>query len=166
MHAAGAALKGLFMLKEIKGFFADLVDGGKHQDHFVDGDYRLAAAALLVHVITLDGPPTPAVRQKLHELLRTRFGLDDAATDELITAAEAAEREAVDFYHFTHQLMRTLNDSGRRRIIAMMWEMVYADGKVSEFEDNVIWRVADLLGISTRERIELRQQVEQRGESR
>jgi uncharacterized tellurite resistance protein B-like protein len=41
----------------------------------------------------------------------------------------------------------------------MMWEIAYADGKVSEFEDNLIWRAADLLGISSRERIELRQRV-------
>jgi uncharacterized tellurite resistance protein B-like protein len=37
--------------------------------------------------------------------------------------------------------------------------MVYADGRVSEFEDNVMWRVSDLLGVSTRDRIALRQEV-------
>ncbi len=45
----------------------------------------------------------------------------------------------------------------------MLWEMVYADGNVTEFEDNLIWRAADLLGISSRERIELRQRVAARG---
>ena len=44
----------------------------------------------------------------------------------------------------------------------MMWEMVYADGHVSEFERNLIWRAADLLGVSSRERIELGQQVASR----
>ena len=38
----------------------------------------------------------------------------------------------------------------------MMWELVYADGQVSEFEDNVVWRAADLLGISSRDRLELK----------
>jgi uncharacterized tellurite resistance protein B-like protein len=38
--------------------------------------------------------------------------------------------------------------------------MIYADHQVNEFEDNVVWRVADLLGVSSRERIGLRQQVE------
>ena len=42
----------------------------------------------------------------------------------------------------------------------MMWELIYADGRANEFEDNLVWRVADLLGVSSRERIELRQQVE------
>ena len=48
----------------------------------------------------------------------------------------------------------------------MMWEIVYADGRVTEFEDNLIWRVADLLGVSSRERIALRQRVAGRARGR
>jgi uncharacterized tellurite resistance protein B-like protein len=44
----------------------------------------------------------------------------------------------------------------------MMWEIVYVDGRVSEFEDNLLWRAADLLGVSSRERIELRRHVADR----
>jgi uncharacterized tellurite resistance protein B-like protein len=147
------------MLEDIKRFFADLIDGGKAQEHFAENDYRVAVAALLVHVATLDGELSHNERQRLCEILQARFALDDALTDELIVAAEAADREAVDFYHFTSLLMRTLDEEGRLKIIAMMWEMVLADGRITEFEDNVVWRVADLLGISGRQRVELRQQV-------
>jgi uncharacterized tellurite resistance protein B-like protein len=45
------------------------------------------------------------------------------------------------------------------RIVEMMWELVYADGHVSEFEENVVWRAADLLAISSRDRIELKHRV-------
>jgi uncharacterized tellurite resistance protein B-like protein len=41
----------------------------------------------------------------------------------------------------------------------MMWQVVYADEHVNEFESNIIWRTADLLGVSSRQRIELRQRV-------
>jgi uncharacterized tellurite resistance protein B-like protein len=58
--------------------------------------------------------------------------------------------------------MRTVNEEGRLRIIEMMWELVYADGQVSEFEDNVVWRAADLLGISSRDRIDLKHRVAER----
>ena len=37
--------------------------------------------------------------------------------------------------------------------------MVYVDGDVSEFEANVMWRVADLLAVSPRDRITLRERV-------
>jgi uncharacterized tellurite resistance protein B-like protein len=36
---------------------------------------------------------------------------------------------------------------------------VFADGHVTEFEDNIIWRAADLLGISSRDRINLKRRV-------
>ena len=68
-------------------------------------------------------------------------------------------RSRIDLYHFTSLLGRSLDEEGRRRVVEMMWEIVFADGRVTEFEDNLIWRAADLLGVSTRERVELRQRV-------
>ena len=147
------------MLKEIKDFFADLTGGDKQPAHFGDNDYRLAAAGLLVHVATLDGDLSAASRDKVHSLLKSRFDLDDALTAELIDAGVAAEHDAIDFYRFTSLINRTLDEPGRQRIIEMMWEMAYADGRITEFEENVIWRVADLLGVSTRERVELRRRA-------
>ena len=55
--------------------------------------------------------------------------------------------------------MRSLNEQGRARIIEMLWQMAFVDGVVSEFEDNMMWRVADLMAISPNERIALRQRV-------
>jgi uncharacterized tellurite resistance protein B-like protein len=147
------------MLEEIKRLFAELSGGGKPESHFDADDYRVAAAALLVHVATLENDLTEASRDKLRALLRSQFSLDDSLTDELIDTAVAADREAVDFYHFTHLLMRSLNEEGRLRVVEMLWEMVFVDGGVSEFEDNVMWRVADLLAISPHDRIALRQRV-------
>jgi uncharacterized tellurite resistance protein B-like protein len=147
------------MLADLRQFLAELTGGAKPQDTFADTDYRRAAAALLVHIATLDGDLTPVKRDKLHAILEAQFALDPAATDALIAAAAADDREAVDFYHFTSLLMRTLNEAGRLRVIEMLWEMVYLDGKVSEFEGNVMWRVADLLAVSPRDRIALRERV-------
>jgi len=147
------------MLKEIKTFLAELTGETKQQSHFAENDYRLAAAALLVHVATLDGNLSVEARAKLHAVLKGPFNLDDAATEELIDAAIAADRDAIDFYHFTSLINRTLDDDGRRRIIEMMWEMVYLDGHATEFEDNVMWRVSDLLNVPARDRISLRNRV-------
>ena len=147
------------MLEEIRHLLAELRGGGKHPNHFDADDYRVAAAALLVHVATLDHDLTDSTRQKLRALLKAQFSLTDALTDELMQAAVAADREAVDFYHFTHLLMRTLDEKGRLRVVEMLWKMAFADGAISEFEDNVMWRVADLLAVSPHERIALRQQV-------
>jgi uncharacterized tellurite resistance protein B-like protein len=147
------------MLAELKEFLSELIDGQKPQSQFAENDFRRAAAALLVHVATLDGDLTEAKRRKLHAILEAQYGLDAAATDELIAEATEDDREAVDFYHFTSLLMRTLDEAGRLRVVEMLWEMVYTDGNVTEFEQNVMWRVADLLAVSSRDRITLRERV-------
>ncbi len=113
----------------------------------------------MVHVATLDGDLSDEDRGKLHDLLKARFDLTEELTQELVDAAVAADHEAVDFYHFTHTLMRVLDEPGRQRIVEMLWEMAYSDHKVTEFEDNVMWRVADLLGISAQQRLELKRRV-------
>jgi uncharacterized tellurite resistance protein B-like protein len=147
------------MLAELKEFLSELIDGQKPQSQFAENDFRRAAAALLVHVATLDGDLTDAKRRALHVILEAQYGLDAAATDELIAAATQDDHEAVDFYHFTSLLMRTLDEAGRLRVVEMLWEMVYVDGNVTEFEQNVMWRVADLLAVSSRDRIALRERV-------
>jgi uncharacterized tellurite resistance protein B-like protein len=148
------------MLDRLREFIADVVSPGTHAPpSFDDTGYRLAATALLVHVISLDGAPSDVEKKKLHALLESRFGLDPGTANKLIAAAMLVEGEAVDLYHFTSVIMRSLNEAGRLRIIEMMWELVYADGKVSEFEENVVWRAADLLGVSSRDRIDLKHRV-------
>ncbi len=147
------------MFQSFKSFISEFVDGTKHPSQFADNDYRLAAAALLVHAAAIDGEMSQPERDKLHAVIKQRFNLDDGATDELIEKATAAEHEAVDLYHFTHSLNRALDEPGRARVIEMMWEIVYADGQRDELEDNLLWRAADLLGVSPRERIELRRRI-------
>ncbi len=148
------------MFESLRQFIADVVSpSATEQQAFDDTGYRLAATALLVHVISLDGAPSTVETNKLHSLIETRFGLDPGTADKLIAAAMLEEGQAVDLYHFTSVIMRAVDEPGRARIVEMMWEMVYADGRVSEFEDNVVWRAADLLGISTRERVNLRRRV-------
>jgi uncharacterized tellurite resistance protein B-like protein len=147
------------MFDAIKNFVADFTSGDKHPDSFSPDDSRVASAALLIHAATVDGDFGDVERENLRLLVKTRFGLDDEAADQLIIQATEAEHEAVDFYRFTSLLMRKLDEEGRLRFVEMMWQMVYADGRVTEFEENLIWRVADLLGISSRQRIALRERV-------
>ena len=158
-RGAFAVARVVRMLEILKNFLADLTGGAKHPARFAENDYRLAAAALLVHAAAIDGDMSAAERDKLQAVLKHCFDLDEAATLELIDEATAAEHEAVDLYHFTSTLNHRLDDDGRRRIVEMMWEVIYADGRLNEFEDNLVWRAADLLNVSSRDRVEIRRRV-------
>jgi uncharacterized tellurite resistance protein B-like protein len=85
------------MLDGLRQFIADVVSPTAHEHSvFDDTGYRLAATALLIHVISLDGEPSEIEKRKLHSLLETGFGLDPGAADRLIASATLVEGEAVD----------------------------------------------------------------------
>ena len=147
------------MFDAIKSFVADLANSEPRSGAFGDREFRVAYAALLVHAATIDGDMTGSERGQLAVLLKQRFELANAAVDELIAQAVAAEEKAVDFYHFTHAISGAMDETDRLRMIEMMWTVAFADGKISDYEDNLIWRVADLLGVSSEQRIALRQRV-------
>jgi uncharacterized tellurite resistance protein B-like protein len=147
------------MFESFRKLITELGEGGKHPERYDEGDYRLAAAALLMHAAGIDGSVSEVERDKLHAVIKQRFDLDDDAADDLVVKATAAEQDAIDLYKFTARLNRSLDEAGRARIVEMMWQIVCADGIITEFEDNLVWRAADLLGISRHERIALRELI-------
>ncbi|GGB39203.1 hypothetical protein GCM10011316_09050 [Roseibium aquae] len=147
------------MFTALKHFLQELTFGESEKVKFAEDDKRLAAAALLFHLVDIDGVVDENESRKLRDILKAHFSLTDAETNELIKTAKQKDSEAVDLYGFTSVLKRTADEQERLAIVEMMWEIVYADGHVHEFEDNTIWRVAELLGISTRDRMLLRQKV-------
>jgi uncharacterized tellurite resistance protein B-like protein len=139
------------------------VSGGKRSPRDLrEEELRLASAALLVNAASIDGNFDADERRTLKALLRTRYGLSEGDVRKLVSEAQAEEREAVDLYRFTSVLCRELDQDGRKRIIEMLWEVAMADGVIHEFEDNLVWRVAELLGVSTRDRVLLRKMVASR----
>lgn len=146
--------------------FKDLVEkvggGAQPARDFREEELRLAAAALLVRASVIDGQADASERRKLKSLLQQRFDLDGDALKPLLEEAVAREHDSVDLYRFTSVLCRDLDQDGRKKIVEMLWEVVLADGVVHEFEANLVWRAAELLGVSSRDRIMLRKQVESR----
>jgi uncharacterized tellurite resistance protein B-like protein len=64
----------------------------------------------------------------------------------------------VDFYHFTSAIS-SLPDEEKIEIIRMMWQVVFADHRNHELEDNMVWRIAELIHVPARQRTILRNQM-------
>jgi uncharacterized tellurite resistance protein B-like protein len=127
-------------------------------------DPKLAVAALLVHLAAVDGTMDDKERQAIRGALMDHYDLDEASVDKLIREAARQDAEAVDFFKFTSGLTR-LDMDDRIEIIRMMWTVVFADRKNHELEDNMVWRIAELIGVSSRDRTVLRNQVRGRSET-
>lgn len=129
------------------------------------GDPRVAVIALCFQVMEADGRILASERRKMRKVIKQHYNLDDASLSALIEAGETAESEAIDFYQFTAEIKRHLSEEQRIELVGMLWDIVYADGDRSEMEDHVIWRIADLLGVSGRDRVLMRQEAAARSET-
>ncbi|VAW15273.1 hypothetical protein MNBD_ALPHA09-92 [hydrothermal vent metagenome] len=120
---------------------------------------RLAVASLLVRAATIDGHLDGSEASVLRDLLKSHYRLDEGESEALFADAREREAEAVDIYSFTRQIQTTLAREERQAIVRLMWQVAAADGVIDEFESNLVWRTAELIGISTRDRVFLRQEV-------
>ncbi|EBU7498099.1 hypothetical protein BO068_004826 [Escherichia coli] len=139
----------LSFLRDLPG--ADASDGAD--------DPRIAAAALMYHVMDADGVRQDAEWERIKELLGELYNLSGEALDTLIEQGLKAEGEAIDLYAFTSVLKRELDEAARVRFIRVLWDVAYADGAVDELEDNTLWRVAELIGVDRRDRVLMRQEA-------
>ncbi|KQR79404.1 hypothetical protein ASG25_19050 [Rhizobium sp. Leaf384] len=139
--------------------FIDSLTGAEHPNPIEAGDPRIAIVALCIQVMEADGHADDVERRKVRSMIKEHYTLDDAALNALIAAGEDAESEAIDFFRFTSDIKRHFSEEQRIDLVGMLWEIVYVDGERSEMEDHVIWRIADLLGVSSRDRIMKRQEA-------
>jgi len=141
-------------------FLRDLPGAGQGRSQDGHDDPRLAAAALMVHVMEADGVQEDAERATLREALTRAYGLSGRELDAFVARAEEEVHQSVDLYAFTSVLKRHLDEQARIELIGIMWEIVFADGEMSELEDNIVWRVAELIGVDRRDRVLMRQKAD------
>ncbi len=140
------------MLRSLKDFLqvrkgrAAAADG-RHST----AELHLAAAALLVEAAKIDDCFDEEERARVGALLRGRFELDAGDAESLIEAAEARTETASGLYGFTSEIRRHFDHGERVAMIEMLWNVVYADGVLHDFEANMLRRVAGLLYVTDRE---------------
>ena len=123
---------------------------------------KLAVAALLVHLAAVDGEVSDGEREAVKGSLMDYFELGETEVDRLIAEATRRDAESVDFYRFTSAIA-ALPEEEKIEIVRMMWQVVFADKRNHELEDNMVWRIAELIHVSARDRTMLRNQMARAG---
>jgi uncharacterized tellurite resistance protein B-like protein len=123
-------------------------------------DLHLATAALMVHVSLVDENFAEDERRQLLANLQTRFGLSLVDAEKILEDAEAEQKDTTCLYRFTKVITSELEQKGRQQIIKLLWQVAFADGHIDDFEKNIIAKVGGLLGVSTKDRIALKHEVE------
>lgn len=146
------------MFERVLSFLKELPATGARAHAGAD-DPRVAAAALLYHVMSADGVRQDVEWERFKAILAETYSVEGQELEALAAAGEKADNEAIDFYAFTSILKRDLDPGQRKAFIGLMWEIVYADGELHELEDNTVWRVAELLDVERVDRVAARRKA-------
>ncbi len=108
---------------------------------------RLATAAILLDIAYADGTFTPAEDGNVVGFLTERFSLSPDDAKELLEAADEIRKKTVDHFALTHYIRKNAPLQERIDIVKTMWRLVYVDGSLSEYENYLVRKIADLLGL-------------------
>jgi uncharacterized tellurite resistance protein B-like protein len=122
-------------------------------------ELQVAVAALLVEAARMDDEFSPAERGMIEQLIAHRFALSPEATHELMATAERRVGESAHLYRFVDLVVRNLSLEERVRVIEMLWEVAYADGRLDPEEDALLRRMGALIHVPDRERTLARRRV-------
>ena len=122
----------------------------------------LAAAVLMVEAARLDGDFDLSERQSIRALVTGHFGLDEEEADALINEAEFVHDDTNHLVRFTRTIKDSYPPEERIAIIEMLWEVVYADGVLHDYEANLLRRIGGLIYVSDRDRGAARKRVMER----
>jgi len=132
------------MFNKLKEFFTLLSEEGESMEQ-AELSLELSCAVLLCEVVRADEEFTEQEQDKLSLLLSKQFSLSD---DEVIIIVEKAlhlSENASDFYQFTSKLNQHYSLEQRIKIVALLWQIAYADGELASIEEHIIRKIADLL---------------------
>ncbi|TVQ82576.1 MAG: TerB family tellurite resistance protein [Micavibrio sp.] len=120
---------------------------------------RLSVAALLVHVAAADDDFDKTEHLTIRTLLSNEFDLTGEMLDELVDEAKTSTEEAADLYGFVRNINNTLDQEGRQEIVKMLWQVVFADGKIKHNEDSLMRKICHLLGVVWHDSVLLKEEV-------
>lgn len=147
------------MINRIKSLFLDPESAAgaasrprRRSDRRMVDELHLAAAALLVEAACLDGHFDGAERARIEALVQTRFGLNAEETETLIDAAKREVAQASQLLRFTRVIKDRFGHAERVEMIEMLWQVVYADGVLHDYEANLMRRIGGLVYVTDQER--------------
>ena len=137
------------MLNRIKEFFNSHLLATE-DDSKEDAEYRqkLAAAALLVELMTTDERLDLRELDVFMQILRETFALSEPAVKELSSMAKREAGEATSLYQFTRLINDHYDYEQKVMLIRNMWRVAYADEILDKYEESLIRSVADLIYVS------------------
>ena len=122
-------------------------------------DYKVACVAILCEAAAMDGVFDEKEKALILVLIQKQFNLDLEQANKVLSEGKQLAENATQLYGFTRVIKESWGLEKRIRLLEMLWELAYVDGELNAAEDMLIRRIAGLIHVEDRERMEAKQKV-------
>ncbi len=113
---------------------------------------QLAVVALLIELAQSDRSVPEEELATIERIVRERFALDAKTAARLIRAARRELDASLEHWVFATAVREGFDAGERAEIVELLWEVVYADGRLARLEESLMRRLSAQLGVGEAER--------------
>ncbi len=149
------------------GAFKKIFNGPKKEESAEDRELKLrvATSVVLLEAATADSNFSPQEQEKIIEILKSRFQMNDESVKELIDESENERKNSTDLWYFTDLLNENLNNEEKYNLMELVWEVIYSDGTLDKFENYIAHKLLNMLNLDHSKFIELKLKVKNETET-
>jgi uncharacterized tellurite resistance protein B-like protein len=133
-------------------FLVSLLTGRKgsssKSERSLEDRITMATCVILLEMANADDVMPESERYKIRELLKNGLKLPSDEIEGILSIAEREREESVDLWAYTNLINKHFSAEEKRRLVEMVWELAYADGRIDENEDYLMHKLANLLDLS------------------
>lgn len=117
-------------------------------------ELKIATCVLFLELAYADFTVVAEEESELKQSLSNFFQIDTQEVDQLIDVAKKKRQQRTDIWLFTNRIKEKFERPEKIKIIEMLWQLVYADGKIDKYEEALMRKISNLLGLSHGEMIQ------------
>ena len=136
------------LMKKLKQLIAAPAKGLKGGRRAESPDPLVASCAILLEMAESDQDFASEERSLIESLLQEKFALSAEEVRALIAQTEQARARATDLFPFTHAIAESYTPEQKRTLLVMVWRVIFADGRLNPFEDQLAHRLQRMLAVN------------------
>ena len=101
---------------------------------------------------------------KIKNIMQSEFDISENKIDEIIELSNEERKESLDLWQFTNLINENFSKEEKIKVIEYIWQVIYADEKVDQYEEYLIRKLSYLLNVDHKDMIEAKLRVKYQGD--
>ena len=118
-----------------------------------------AVLSLLIEACKIDGTISDDEIEKITNLLINKFHLEPTKAMNAVNFVLDKANEKVEIFSDIKVILDTMDHEERVKVVEMLWGVVLADGKIDDYESNLMRKISSLLHVSSFETAEAKKRA-------